>query len=317
MPWSGRATAARPAPAARTVRAGANARPTQRTTRRVDVMRIEDLDLGRSWTAKLLANTALTPPEAREEVRELLLEAGDEERDFRAGQSVAVSVAGPHEFGQQAHVRLYTVARIPAELGPGRFTLCVRRCTFLDPYSGERFPGIASNYLCDLKAGSTLSLAGPVGLPFLIPNDPWTPLLIVGLGTGIAPFRAMLRELFDERDWRGKVMLFHGARTGLETVYSGDVAELSERAAAFSPVAVVSPRPAWGDQEDLGAAIHAHQEEVWQLLGESEVHVYLAGLNWVGEQFDKALAEAAGSAEAWAARKEALKNAGRWTSLLY
>ena len=280
-------------------------------------MRIEDLELGKRWSAKVIANQALTPPEAREEVRELLLETTDSERDFRAGQSVAVSVAGPHEFGQQQHVRLYTVARTPAELGGGRFTLCVRRCSFLDAYSGERFPGIASNYLCDLKEGSALPLAGPVGLPFLIPGDPYTPLLIVGLGTGIAPFRAMIRELYEERSWQGKVMLFYGARTGLETVYSGDVAEISERAAAFSPVEVVSPRPAWGDPEDLSAAIGRHQDEVWQLLSEPEVHVYMAGLNRVGEQFDEALAEAAGSAEAWAARKAQLKAAGRWMSLLY
>ncbi len=280
-------------------------------------MKIEDLDLGPSWTAKLIGNTALTPPEASEEVRELLLEAGDDEYDFRAGQCVAVSVSGPHEFGQQEHVRLYTVARTPAELGPGRFTLCVRRCSFLDPYSGERFPGIASNYLCDLDEDSELSLAGPVGLPFLIPNDPYTPLLMVGLGTGIAPFRAMLRELYEQRDWQGKVMLFHGARTGLETVYSTDVAEISERAEGFSPVSVVSPRPAWGDKEDLAGAIRSHQDEVWKLLGEPEVCVYIAGLNWVGEQFDLAMAEAAGNAETWAARKEKLQKAGRWTSLLY
>ena len=280
-------------------------------------MKIEDLDLGKTWTAKLINNAALTPPQARDEVRELLLEADDAERDFRAGQCVAVSLAGPHEFGQQQHVRLYTVARTPAELGPGRFTLCVRRCSFLDPYSGDRFPGIASNHLCDLAEGSELPLAGPVGLPFLIPSDPYTPLLIIGLGTGIAPFRAMLRELFEERDWQGKVMLFHGARTGLESVYRADVAEISERSAALSSVEVLSPRPAWGDREDLSAAIRSHQEEVWKLLSEPEVHVYLAGLNWVGEQFDIAMAEAASGAEAWAARKDQLKSAGRWTSLLY
>lgn len=280
-------------------------------------MRIEDLDLGKRWSAKVVANQALTPPEAREEVRELLLEADDPERDFRAGQSVAVAVVGPREFGQQQHVRLYTVARTPGELGPGRFTLCVRRCSFLDPYSGERFPGVASNYLCDLEEGGELPLAGPVGLPFLIPSDPHTPLLIVGLGTGIAPFRAMIRDLYEERNWQGQVMLFYGARTGLETVYSGDVAEISKRAAGFSPVEVVSPRPAWGDPEDLAGAIGRQQDEVWKLLNEPEVHVYMAGLTRVGEEFDEALAEAAGGAEAWNARKQELKASGRWMSLLY
>jgi len=125
-------------------------------------MRIEDLDLGKRWSAKVVANQALTPPEAREEVRELLLEADDPERDFRAGQSVAVAVVGPREFGQPQHVRLYTVARTPGELGPGRFTLCVRRCSFLDPYSGERFPGVASNYLCDLEEGGDCPWPAPL-----------------------------------------------------------------------------------------------------------------------------------------------------------
>jgi ferredoxin--NADP+ reductase len=280
-------------------------------------MRIEDLDLGKPWPAKLVDNNRLTPPEAREEVRELLLEASDTQCDFRAGQCVAVTVAGPHELGQHEHVRLYTVARTPAELGPGRFSLCVRRCSFLDPYSGERFPGVASNYLCDLKEGSELLLSGPVGLPFQIPNDPHTPLLMIGLGTGIAPFRAMLHELYEERGWQGQVMLLHGARTGLETLYSGDVEEISERAAGFSTVSVVSPRPAWDDPEDLSAAIRKHRDEVWQLLHEPEVHVYMAGLTRVGEQFDAALGEVAGRADVWGARKEELKAAGRWMSLLY
>jgi ferredoxin--NADP+ reductase len=208
-------------------------------------MKIEELDLGQRWSARLVENTALTPPGARDEVRELTLEVDAPGQDFLAGQSVAVLVAGPHGFGQRQHVRLYTVARTPAELGPGRFSLCVRRCTYLDPYSGERFPGIASNFLCDLPAGSELLLGGPVGLPFVIPEDPHTPLLIVGLGTGIAPFRAMLRELYEERHWQGRVMLFHGARVGLETVYRDAIADVCKRSASYSPVEVVSPRPAY------------------------------------------------------------------------
>lgn len=280
-------------------------------------MRIEDLELGRGWSARLLDNKPLTPPEAREEVRELLLESGQPDSELRAGQSVAVLVAGPHDLGQRNHVRLYTIARTPAELGAGRFTLCVRRCSFLDPYSGERFPGIASNYLCDLPPDSELTLGGPVGLPFIIPEDPGTPLLIVGLGTGIAPFRGMIRELYEQRDWQGKVMLFHGARTGLETVYSGEVAEISRRVAGFEPVEVVSPRPAWGDPEDLAAAVRRHRDEVWALLNAPDVHVYLAGLNWVGQAFDQAMVEAAGSGEAWAKCKSEIRSGGRWMSLLY
>ena len=280
-------------------------------------MKIEELDIGQRWPARLVENTALTPPGARDEVRELVLEVDAPGKDFLAGQSVAVLVAGPHDFGQRHHVRLYTVAKTPAEAGPGRFSLCVRRCSYLDPYSGERFPGIASNFLCDLPAGSELLLGGPVGLPFLIPEDPHTPLLIVGLGTGIAPFRAMIRELYEERHWQGRVMLFHGARVGLETVYRDAIAAVCKRSTNYSPVEVVSPRPAWDDPEDLADAVRRHQAEVWQLLSEPNVHVYIAGLTRVSQQFDAALAEAAGGAEEWARRKAEICAAGRWMTLLY
>lgn len=280
-------------------------------------MKIEELELGQRWPARLVENNALTPVGARDEVRELVLEAPDKNIELRAGQSVAVLVAGPHDLGQRHHVRLYTVAKTPSEVGPGRFSLCVRRCSYLDPYSGERYPGIASNYLCDLSIGAQLLLGGPVGLPFVIPDDPSTPLLIVGLGTGIAPFRALIRELYEQRHWQGKVMLFHGAEVGLETAYRDAIGAVCKSASSFAPVEVVSPRPAWNDPADLAAAVRRHQDEVWQLLSDPNVHVYMAGLVRVGEQFDAAMAEAAGGAPAWAEKKAEINAAGRWMALLY
>jgi ferredoxin--NADP+ reductase len=280
-------------------------------------MRIEDLDLGERWAARLVENRRLTPPDARDDVRELLLEAVAPGLDVRVGQNVAVLVAGKHDFGQRQHVRLYTLASTPAEAGPDRFSLCVRRCSYLDAYSGERFPGLASNYLCDLAAGSELLLAGPVGLPFAIPADPHTPLLAVGLGTGIAPFRSLLRELYAERHWQGKVMLFHGAQSGQETAHGDAVAAMGQGSSGFVPVEVRSSRPAWDDPADLANAVRRHQAEVWELLSHPDIHVYLAGLALFGQQLDVALAEAAGSAEAWAKRKAEISDAGRWMSLLY
>jgi ferredoxin--NADP+ reductase len=280
-------------------------------------MKIDELDLGRRWSAQLVGSFALTPPEARDEVRELVLEVLEPGFEFRIGQSVAVLVAGPHDFGQQQHIRLYTLASTPAEAGPRRISLCVKRCSYLDPYSGERFPGIASNYLCDLPEGSELLLGGPVGLPFRIPDDPRAPVLMVGLGTGMAPFRALIRQLYEERRWQGRVMLFHGARTGLEVVYRDAIAAVCSTAADFAPVEVLSPRPAWDAPLDLAAAIRQHETDVWQLLCDPDIHVYVAGLSQIGQQFDAALAEPAGGAAAWAARKAELLSAGRWMALLY
>jgi ferredoxin--NADP+ reductase len=280
-------------------------------------MKIEELELGKRWPARLVENKALTPPGARAEVRELVLEVLQSGLDFQVGQSVALLVAGPHDFGQRQHIRLYTVENTPAGAGADRISLCVRRCSYLDPYSGERFQGIASNYLCDLPVGSELLLAGPVGLPFVIPEDPRTPLLIVGLGTGIAPFRSLIRELYEQRHWEGRVMLFHGTRVGLEWVYRDAIGAVCKSSASFAPVEVRSPRPAWDDPADLADAIRRHQAEVWQLLSEPDIHVYVAGLTLIGQQFDAALAEAAGGVEAWAKRKAELVASGQWMTLLY
>ncbi|MCC5871492.1 MAG: oxidoreductase [Gammaproteobacteria bacterium] len=281
-------------------------------------MKLEDLELGPRFHARLVGNEALTPPGTRAEVRELTLELIEEGFTFSIGQSVAVLLAGPHDFGQSHHVRLYSIASTPDEAGPGRITICVRRCHYVDPYSGERYRGIASNHLCDLPVGSELLLAGPVGLPFVIPEDPATPLLMVGLGTGVAPFRALLRYLFEERGgWQGKVRLFHGARVGLESVYRERIADYQSQASGFEAVEVLSSRPAWDDPADLSAAIVRHEAEVWALLEDPAVHVYIAGLTPVAEAFEEALAGLAGSREAWARRKADLVADGRWMELLY
>jgi ferredoxin--NADP+ reductase len=283
-------------------------------------MKLDELPLEPRLTARLVGNAPLNLPGAREEVRELLLALDDPAFRFEIGQCIAVLVAGPLDFGQRHHVRLYSIASTPAEAGPGRIGICVRRCHYIDPFSGERYPGVASNYLCDLPVGASLVVAGPIGLPFRIPEDPRANLLMVGLGTGIGPFRALLRHIYTERGgWEGKVRLFHGARSGLELAYRNDrrddIAAYLDQA-TFRAIEALSTRPAWDEPADLGAAIARHKADVLELLDDALTHVYLAGLIAVGSQFDAALAATLGDA-AWADKKARLIESGRWMELLY
>ena len=49
----------------------------------------------------------------------------------------------------------------PPENGSGTaLSICVKRCHYIDEVSGEKYKGIASNYLCDLKVGNKVLLAG-------------------------------------------------------------------------------------------------------------------------------------------------------------
>jgi len=65
------------------------------------------------------------------------------------------------------------VADLPqrGDSGKPRIKICVRRCFHLDDYSGERYKGIASNFLCDLSPGSSLNLSGPFGIPFEVRGE--------------------------------------------------------------------------------------------------------------------------------------------------
>lgn len=272
--------------------------------------------------ATLLENRLLTQGDGADEIRELVFEVDDPAFRAEPGQSVAAVIPGPHDLGHREHVRFYTVADAPDRShGKARVTLCVRRCDYLDEYSGERYAGVASNYLCDLAPGSTVTLAGPVGLAFEIPTDRQANLLLIGLGTGIAPFRAFLRHLYRNLGgWDGKVLLFYGARTGLELVYMNDhrndIAEYEDED-TFRAIEALSPRPHWDEPPALAEALRKHESEVWRLLQDPATWVYVAGVDPVRRELDTVLAEFAGSRENWLRRKAELVAGGRWTEVLY
>ena len=123
-------------------------------------MRLEDFDTGATYTARVLSTQRITPPSSEEEVREIVLEVERDHFDYQAGQSIGVIVSGDHPQGHKHHFRLYSVADTPqaASNGRPRVTLCVKRCNYIDEYSGERYEGISSNYLCDRHAGDTITI---------------------------------------------------------------------------------------------------------------------------------------------------------------
>ena len=161
--------------------------------------------MGRRTGAERVNPMMYLPDGSDAEVRELVLEVDRSDLPYEVGQSVGVLAPGDRTMGQRFHYRLYSVADLP-EAGPSghpRLKICVRRCSWVDEYSGERRPGVASNYLCDLAAGDRIELTGPFGLAFAVPEDPTTDLLLIGSGTGIAPFRAFVKHLYRHHpDWQ-------------------------------------------------------------------------------------------------------------------
>lgn len=285
-------------------------------------MNLNEYDLSKWQVATVVSNDRITP-RGDAEVRHIVLEVSGEQLDYVEGQSLAVIVQGPHDFGNPYHLRLYSIAspRNGEKGHLGTFSLCVRRCFYIDDVSGERYPGVASNYLCDLEPGDPVQIAGPYGSRFFVPTDENANLLMIGVGTGIAPFRAFIQHIYEERGgWKGAVRLFYGARTGLDLLYMNDVNKdfsmyYSEK--TFRAFEAVSQRPAVDAEADMERVFAGNQHEIWDMVKDPRTYVYLAGLTTVATQFEKAMIQAAGSETAWQAKRAELTEQGRYSELLY
>jgi len=285
--------------------------------------RLEDYDTHNRFEGIVKTTQRITPEKSEEEVRDIILEVDKRNFTFKVGQSIGIIIPGPHELGHKEHFRLYSISDISeSENGKNpQISICVKRCSYIDDFSGERYDGIASNYLCDRKVGDKIILTGPYGLPFELPKENTSNLLMIGLGTGIAPFRAFIKHIYNTLGgWKGKVRLFYGARSGLEMLYQNDqkndLANYYDNS-TFKAFEAVSPRPHMDDPIALDESLEKRSKEVWKMILDPQTHVYIAGIENIREMLDKAFITMAGSKEMWERRKAELIAGKRWNEVIY
>jgi ferredoxin--NADP+ reductase len=286
-------------------------------------MRLDEYQKDEPFDATVIASTRITPEDADAEIREIVLEIDRADLEFEPGQSVGVLVPGPHELGHEHHFRLYSVAEKPSRTSAGkpRITVAVKRVSYIDDFSGERYDGIASNYLCNLNPGDHVQVTGPYGYAFEVPEEHDANLILIGSGTGIAPFRAFVKHIYhDVGDWSGKVRLFYGAHTGLELIYMNehrdDFAQYYDED-TFEAFTAVSPRPHWADPIAWDYCFEDRSEEILEMLADPKTYIYVAGPEKSVAHLDGVFAAMIGSPERWQRRKAELVAGSRWTELIY
>jgi ferredoxin--NADP+ reductase len=123
---------------------------------------LSDLNTKQQYKAKVKQSHRLTPTN-KEEIREIILEVEDPEFKCQVDQSFGVLVEHSSDFGNEFHHRLYSVADLPAtKNGNTQITMLVKRCSYVDDFSGELYHGVSSNYLCDRKVGIKSPLQVPL-----------------------------------------------------------------------------------------------------------------------------------------------------------
>lgn len=281
---------------------------------------LADFDIETKYKA-IVKNTSRLTPIDTEEIREISLEV-QPGFECQVDQSFGVLVKASGEFGNKYHHRLYSVADLPKkENGKPQITFLVKRCSYVDDFNGELYHGVASNYLCDRKVGDDLTLTGPFSLPFIVPEDKSSNLILIGMGTGIAPFRAFVKHIYKNvPDWKGQIRLFYGARSGLELLYmndkEGDMTSYYDEE-TFAAFHALSPRPHFADPIALDTAIEDRAAEIVEMMGQANTHVYVAGYEKINGMLNKAFSNILGSKEKWETRKAELIAGKKWAEVLY
>ncbi|WP_010494462.1 assimilatory sulfite reductase (NADPH) flavoprotein subunit [Paenibacillus elgii] len=105
--------------------------------------------------------------------------------------------------------RLYSISSSPKAY-PDEVHLTVRKVQY-EAHGRERY-GVCSAYIADhLELGDSLPVFIQHNPNFKLPQNPDTPVIMIGPGTGAAPFRAFLGER-EESGAEGKTWLFFGDR---------------------------------------------------------------------------------------------------------
>ena len=107
--------------------------------------------------------------------------------------------------------RLYSIASSP-KAAPGQVHLTVGRVAW--DKGGRQRKGVASTFLADrCPEGEQIAVFVQKSHGFTVPGDPAAPMIMVGPGTGIAPFRAFLQER-EASGATGPNWLFFGDQRG-------------------------------------------------------------------------------------------------------
>lgn len=216
----------------------------------------------------LLRARALSP-----KVRELTFDPGPG-FDFAPGQWVSLKI--PHPSADEPLARSYSIASAPRT--DHTFDVAVTRV--------DEGPG--STYLHALSVGDTVQAAEPLGF-FTLPARLERPLLLVGTGTGVAPFRAMIQGIQGRPDPPPVTLLF-GVRRQEDVLYADEFAALAARDPRFRFEPTLS-RP---DEGWTGRVGYVQRHLPAMLEAAPEADAYVCGLNAMVREARKVLRETLG-----------------------
>ena len=213
--------------------------------------------------------------------------------------------------------RLYSIASSPAAHGENEVHVTVSRDNFC--VDGQTRYGLCSDYLAQLKENDTLQVYIQKNNAFRLP-DAKTDVIMIGPGTGIAPFRSFLYER-DAKGDSGRNWLFFGDQHFVtDFLYQTDLQGLRDTG-VLSKLNLAFSR----DQKEKVYVQHKMQQNAKELFEwlEGGAQVYICGCkDPMSYDVEKTLLDIIAqeknvSAESAQEYLDAMKDAGRYHKDVY
>lgn len=203
------------------------------------------------------------------------------EGKIRVGQSIGILPPGENERGRPYKLRLYSVSS-PSEGENGKphlVSTTVKR-TIEELEGSKLYLGVCSNYLADLEPGDRVLMTGPSGRRFLLPEnyDDFN-YLFFATGTGIAPYRGMVKELLD-KGFGNDIILVFGCAYRTDLLYADYFEPLAEEHENFHYLPYISreERRKDGSKKYVQTSLTDDAELLDPILNKENTLLYICGL---------------------------------------
>jgi len=204
------------------------------------------------------------------------------ENGWIAGQSFGVIPAGETDAGKPHKLRLYSIASpTKGERGDGTILSTTTKRLIDEDWDDHRLRlGTCSNYLCDLQPGDPVTLTGPAGKRFVLPEDPSKhDFLFIATGTGIAPFRALTGDLI-ARGMPSRVDLIMGAPYASDLLYHEQMLGWQKEHRGFTYRTAISRHLVEGQERRLYVQDRLTEDaaQLATMLGSERTLIYICGI---------------------------------------
>lgn len=198
----------------------------------------------------------------------------------RVGQSIGILPPGIDNKGKPHKLRLYSISSPTNGEGGKRHLISTTVKRTVEELEERIYLGVASNHLADMKPGDTVKMTGPSGRRFLLPKNAGEfNYIFFATGTGIAPFRGMIMELF-KNGFQNQCILIFGCSYRTDLLYADYFEEMEKKHDGFHYIKSISreERRKDGSKYYVQTMLDEKNELFAPVLSQDNTLIYLCGM---------------------------------------